>query len=344
VQSLVAHADTPTEKHSTETDAESTPLGRLEAYEGNPESVCFDGDLAGDRLEMLARHFVNLIDDVKLNVTSDGLFYRETNTGNTALAEMYLPSADWQFFSCLSPGTVGLNLREFYDVARRAGTSRVGLSLGGRTRIGDDSPSLLLKEENIFSGIESLQDPAELRRDPTLPEFDFATTATLTDGNQLREFAKAHTRDDVDSTVSVAVSIPTKRDELADESDPAVTFESAADGVDPLVATAGDLEDGVTFTGNIEYDGYGVSGDVHSDVSEAHAGNIVVMHGYYTAKFFKQALGKLRKTETKDVPYTLEFSPQETRNGAVNILRLTRVVGDEGHLRFLLAPRLTNDD
>jgi hypothetical protein len=341
----MAQSEAKPEQNNAETDTEPTPRGRLEAYDGDAESLCFDGEIAGDRLETLARHFTDLLDDVKLTLTSDGLFYRESNSGNTALGEIYLPAEAWESFNCLSSGTVGLNLEGFYDVARRCGTSSVELSIGGRTYVGDrDTPSLLASEGNIFSGIDNLQDPETLQRSPQLPDLKFTATVALADGNQLREFIKAHTKDKLDSAVSVTVSVPTKRDELAGESESVITFESATEDVDPLVATGNSLEEGVTFTGGIEYDGYGVSGDVHSDVADAHDGNIVVVQSYYTARFLKQAFGTLRKTETEGVPYTVEFAAQEMQGKVRHLLRLTREFPEGGHAQFLLAPRLDCDE
>lgn len=340
----MAHSEAKIESdNETDSDADTTPLERLEEFDGDHDSLCFDGDLAGDRLEMLARHFTTLLDDVKLSVTSDGMFYCESNSGNTALGEVYVTPESWESFDCHSSGTVGVDTRDFYDVARRSGKSTVGVSIGGRTRIGDDSPSLLATNGGTFSGIETLSDPDMIRRTPTMPDFEYPTTATFTDGNQLREFAKAHTSDQCDSTVSVTVSMPTKRDELSEDSDAAVTFETDAEGIGPLVATGDDLEDGVTYTGPINYDGYGVSGDVHSDVTDAHDGNIVVVQCYYTARFFKQALGKLRKTDTKDVPYTVEFTSHTRDSQEYNLLELTRELPGGGHVRFLLAPRINQD-
>jgi len=319
----------------TDADPEVAALDRLEAFDGDDHAPIFRGELPADQLEMLSRHFVSLLDTVALKATDDGLYYREANSGNTAMGELYLPPTEWQTFDCLASGSGGLPLSDFHDIARRFGTDTVEVSTDSKITLGNGDVSLAVSDGSTFGGIERLADPPASTMTPDRGEFNYRTTATLTDGNLLREFAKEHGKTD-DSAISVTVSIPPKRAELDGDGRAAVTFDSEADGVDPLVAVGDDLEDGVSYTGDIDYDGYGVSGDVDPDVGDAHEGNIVVTQSYYTAEYFRRAFGKLRKRDTKGVAYTVELA-------SPGPLRLTRELPTGGHVRFLLAPRINQD-
>ena len=202
---------------------------------------------------------------------------------------------------------------------------------------GDVRPSLAVADGGSFTGISNLHDPDSVRRTPDVPDLDFTTTATVADGNRLRAFAKAHTHAQKDTEVVVTASLPTKRAELRDDAESVLSFESSADDVSPVVVTDSECEgDGVTYTGDIEYDGFGVSGDVHPDVADAHADHIVVSQASYTARFLKGALGKLRKSDTENVAYTVRFASEYP-------LRLERAMAGDARVWFLLAPRITND-
>lgn len=307
-------------------------------FEGTPKRTEFTGQIAGDRLEMVARHFPRLLDDVRLNVTAGGVFYRAVDSANVGMGELWLPTAAWDTYHCSGEGTVGVTLCDLYDVARQSSTGKVTTRVSTSVGMADNQPSLTVSEDGTFAGISEFNDLETMRRQPETPDFEYTTSLTLSDGNALREFAKSHTRGQMDAELSFTASIPTKRSELSDETaEGTLTIESSADDVDPLIIRDSDCDgDGVVYTGEIEYNGFGVSGDVHSDVTAAHADHIVVEQSLYSVDYLKNALIRLRKTDTKDVPYTLQF-------GTEYPMLLERGLGSNGHIRFWLAPRIKSD-
>ena len=109
---------TATTDENTDADTEATPLGRIEAYDGSHESLTFKGEIACDTLETVARHFVGLLDDVRLNVTTDGVYYRAVDSGNVGMGCCWLPADEWDAYECVSPGTGGLHVEDLYDATR----------------------------------------------------------------------------------------------------------------------------------------------------------------------------------------------------------------------------------
>lgn len=189
-----APTDGDTERNASATDTRtgSATGGPDENFteESSPASGVPNEPPASFRAAIQATHLKTVlstlrafVDKARVRVTDNGLTVRAVDSANVAMDDLELEAAAFESFEA-SPGTLGLDLSRLADPVGLATT--------------DDLVQLFLDPESrkLIVVVDGLQysmaclDPATIRSEPTLPEFDLPASVTI-DRDVLQRGVKA---------------------------------------------------------------------------------------------------------------------------------------------------------
>jgi hypothetical protein len=329
------------------TEAESTDkptLERVDELEPEADATALEASIHGDTFEVPIRHVEGVVDEARLQFSSHGVYTKAVEPNNVAMIRMFLPNSMFEDYGLLAIGTEGVDV------------SHLGKALRGfKTRKRDDDLLDIEISHNrvgdkVFE-VSDVQDTREqltvirangVRREPTVPDLDFAAALRLGDGNELREFVKGLPKKGV-VTVTASSRTATDHENVAltfehkiDESDSKHPSERDYELQETLVVDDVDLEAWVS-----RVDEAAVSEKYHGDDAlDAHsrgeyAENRAHVRANYSVEYLKLWSKRLRKTRTEGVSYTLKFGHEWP-------LKLARDDETPAVVEFLLAPRIMN--
>lgn len=340
-----------------------------------------------DPLAVIARHVTGLADQVSLAIDDNGVTFTTQAKRNGVAFNGRLARKDFTAQLRLSDsGIVEVPTDDLLDALRFVDDEACLLEVTAST---DDTAQLALRldDGDRFAGIDLPTDGDGKRLDKpgVLPDVQLPVAATVHSATPIGELASAHTQTtvsdyeaptrpymtadtrkyrrnaDIAPSVIVTASAP-RADDGATETTSGgehriegavVTFESVADGVDPVVyeQTAGaTTADGrlagfdAVATERVSFEATGPDGDqpvgaveewlpvFDSDrVAAAHAGNEVLAQTGVDATYLKGLFGKPTKRQL-DAMQTVAF-------GTMHPVKFKRTFRGGGYVRCYVAPR-----
>lgn len=317
-------------QETTPDDAAQTAAATAHAFDADTDGTVFRGTLNASTLEHYPRTFYGLTDEIRVKVTPNGLYTCAVDPKNVILGRVFLPPAHFDEFTVASPGQVGIQVEDFYDIAR-FGSGDVRLEIDHVRDFGnDDEASFFVNDGQTVAGVPAVIDADMVRRPPDIPDIPYEFEAVLENANAFREFAKSHTGSDTSEYVRVTASLSVAEDDAA-----TVTFANDETDVDPLVLAGDDLAE-FNYTGTDGAERFG-DAELESEVAEYHAGNVVVTRALYSADYLKNAMKRVRKSDVDGEPLRIKFGSEWPM-----WFRQSLEMG--GFRDWLLAPRIESDE
>lgn len=122
----------------------------------------------------------NLVDECKLHVDGDGLYYLAVDPSNVGMVSAYVPAACFETYD-VDETTIGLDLAETMGALRLGRQSQqdtISLNYSNemlQTSVHRDYDGTALSLEHSFKTI----DPGSIREEPDPPELSYPATATI---------------------------------------------------------------------------------------------------------------------------------------------------------------------
>lgn len=316
---------TPTE------DDENRPEQAVLRNKSSKRDVWFRIAAPREFFDVLARHMAGFAEKFAVTVNQEGFRVATCDAENVIMADVWAYGSAFESWGVESNCEVSIPMSAAYDAIQYVDSDVVVFRVRRSTTDegGLDYPRVLFEgpeNDDRVAGVKTADAPSYKHKVTVPDDIDELERheATVENGNDLREWAKAHGGNTAATIRAVAIAPP-----LESDRDPVVVLESSDDAMDPLVL-CGDSTD-------VEFESDEpptlAPGDVEADVGVPGKDH-VVCDTTYSGQYVRDAFYKLRKGDATDVRYRIAF-------GDTVPITFEREIPDApGFLKIRLAPQI----
>lgn len=276
------------------------------------KGAIFSGEISYSRLNVLADHVTGVVTESRLAVTEEGWYIAVVDSANVGMVYAWLPASSWDRYDCKQVGTTGLSWTKIQNALKHANTdAQIQIDLDDPRDEDADIESYDQSDFTIndgipfeFSGISA----ASCRSAPELPEVELPDTFVLP-GVDVRELFNR--MDDITDHVEIRGNADNNSVKLFGEGDTSSIYKEYAKFDDLTV-----------------YDGSRKNNVFENEIVE-DATSLFSLD--YLLDYFKSP-----KEVDQRVGYRFRLGDEVP-------LKITRDLGDEGFIQFVLAPRVKSD-
>ena len=181
-------ADEPTGSPTEEESTESAPAETDDSEEGTNDSsetvpddppAAFRATIQAARLKTVLASLRAIVDEARIRVTDEGVSVRAVDQANVVMDDLDLSAAAFESFDA-APGTLGVNLDRLAEPVGLASKDDLV-----QLHLDPESKKLLVVVDDLQYSMACL-DPASIRAEPDIPEFDLPTRMTIDQSVLLR--------------------------------------------------------------------------------------------------------------------------------------------------------------
>ena len=143
----------------------------------------FKSIIESEKLKEMIEAVSSIVDEGKLNLSSDGISIRAVDPSNVAMVSLNLSSSAFEEFNA-SDGELGIDLKRFGDIVDMAQKAEMV-----ELELDEELHKLIIRMSGLTYKI-ALLDPASIRKEPKIPQLELSATVVLS-GNDLKRAVKA---------------------------------------------------------------------------------------------------------------------------------------------------------
>lgn len=143
----------------------------------------FKAIIESEKLKEMIESVSSIVDEGKLNLSSDGISIKAVDPANVAMVSLNLNSDAFEEFNA-SEGELGVDLKRLGDIVDMAQKAEMV-----ELELDEEQHKLIIRMSGLTYKI-ALLDPASIRKEPKIPQLELPATIVLS-GNDLKRAVKA---------------------------------------------------------------------------------------------------------------------------------------------------------